>query len=64
MELGAKFYDTEFTSVWTGKAEQEIQTISISSDVVYDVQVCQTYMNFNMPFYLLILSFFEKKRPF
>ena len=39
VEVGAKFYDTEFTNVWTGKAEQEVQTIAITSTVVYDVQV-------------------------
>jgi len=39
IHLKAFFYDTEFTSVWTGKAVQEQQTISITGDVVYDVQV-------------------------
>ena len=39
VEVGAKFYDTEFTSVWTGKAEQETQTIAITSTVVNEVQV-------------------------
>ena len=41
VEVGAKFYDTEFTRVWTGKAEQEVQTIAIRSTVVYDVQVSE-----------------------
>ena len=41
MEVGAKFYDTAFTRVWTGKAEQEVQTIAIRSTVVYDVQVSE-----------------------
>ena len=39
VHLKAKFFDTQFTNSWTGKAEQEEQTISISSTVVYDVQV-------------------------
>lgn len=38
IHLKAKFYDTQFTSSWTGKAEQETQTISITSTVKYDVQ--------------------------
>ncbi|KAL4228989.1 Fibrocystin-L [Mactra antiquata] len=37
--LKSKFYDTEFTNAWTGKAEQERQTLSISSTVTYDTQV-------------------------
>lgn len=39
VHLKAKHFDTKFTSKWTGKAEQEKQTISITSTVTYDVQV-------------------------
>jgi len=39
VHLKAKFFDTAFTSAWTGKADQEKQTISISSTVTHDVQV-------------------------
>ena len=39
VELKAKYFDTQFTSKWTQKAEQEEQIISIRSTVVYDVQV-------------------------
>ena len=45
-ELKAKFYDTEFTATWTGKAEQEKQTIGISSTVVHDVQVILMFLYF------------------
>ncbi|KAH3704530.1 hypothetical protein DPMN_079586 [Dreissena polymorpha] len=42
VHLKAKFFDTKFTSAWTGKAEQEKQAISIRSDITYDVQEVQT----------------------
>ena len=49
MHLKAKFFDTQFTSAWTGKAEQEMQTISISSTVVDDVQVRYLYFKPSPP---------------
>ncbi|WAR05573.1 PKHL1-like protein, partial [Mya arenaria] len=38
VHVRVKFFDTKFTSAWTSKAEQEQQTISITSTVTYDVQ--------------------------
>ncbi|XP_052286416.1 fibrocystin-L-like [Dreissena polymorpha] len=38
IHLNVKYFGTNFTSAWTGKAEQEKQTISITSTVAYDVQ--------------------------
>ena len=39
IEVGAKFFNTQFTRDWTSKADQEVQTMVISSTVVREVQV-------------------------
>ncbi|XP_053372863.1 fibrocystin-L-like [Mercenaria mercenaria] len=38
VDLKAKYFNTEFTSAYTGNAKQEVQVISISSTVKYDKQ--------------------------
>ena len=63
VELKAKYFDTRFTSKWTQKAEQEEQTISIRSTVVYDVQVLY-FTRLTISLRAMIWSFKDLKMAF
>lgn len=51
VEVGAKFFNTTYTKTWTGKAEQEVQTMNFNADIVRDVQVL-TFSGFSNSSYV------------